>query len=249
MTRLAVLLVALLSLTLVGCAAAPNAKRDPRDPWEGFNRVSYKVTDVVDRGVLRPVARGYHAVTPRFVETGVANFFTNLGQPTVIVNDFLQGKAKDGVSDTGRFLLNLTLGIGGLFDPATHMGLDKHNEDFGQTFGKWGVKPGPYLWIPFMGPSTVRDGIGRGIETYSTDPLGYVDRDSWRLGLQAARVIDWRAQQLSLDQTLDSAFDRYAFVRNAYLQQREYAVHDGNVPPPSLEDQGLEDPDPDADTR
>jgi phospholipid-binding lipoprotein MlaA len=249
MTRSAVALVALLTLFLAGCATAPNAKKDPRDPWEGFNRVSYKVTDVVDRGVLRPVARGYHAVAPQFVETGVSNFFENLGQPTIIVNNFLQGKVKDGFSDTGRFLLNTTLGIGGLFDPATHMGLDKHDEDFGQTFGKWGMKPGPYLWLPFWGPSTVRDGIGRGIEAYSTDPLWYVERDAWRYSLQGARIIDWRTKQLSLDQTLDSAFDRYAFIRNAYLQQREYAVHDGNVPPPSLEDQGLEDPDPDADKK
>src|SRR5690348_12217416 len=105
MTRPAVALVALLSLLLVGCATAPNTKRDPRDPWEGFNRASYKVTDVADRAVLKPVAKGYKAVAPRFVQTGVSNFFSNLGQPTVIVNDFLQGKVKDGFSDTGRFLL------------------------------------------------------------------------------------------------------------------------------------------------
>lgn len=249
MTRPAVAFVALLSLFLVGCATAPNAKKDPRDPFEGFNRVSYKVTDAVDRAALKPVAKGYRAVTPQFVRTGVTNFFENLGQPTIIVNDFLQGKVKDGFSDTGRFLLNTTLGIGGLFDPATKAGLDKHDEDFGQTLGKWGVKPGPYVWVPLLGPFTVRDGIGRGIENYSTEPLHYVERDAWRYGLQGVRLIDWRTRQLSLDQTLDSAFDRYAFIRNAYLQQREYAVHDGNVPPPSLEEQGLEDPDPDADKK
>jgi phospholipid-binding lipoprotein MlaA len=214
---------------MVGCASAPNTKRDPRDPWEGFNRVSYKVTDAVDRAALKPVAKGYKAVAPQFVETGVSNFFSNLKTPTVMVNDFLQGKFRAGFHDTGRFLLNTTLGIGGLMDPASAAGLDRNDEDFGQTLGKWGVSSGPYLWIPFLGPSTVRDGFGQGVDAF-TNPTNYVERDAWRYSLNAMDVIDGRARQLDLEETLNSAYDRYSFIRNAWLQQREYQVKDGDVP-------------------
>ncbi len=248
MTRPAVALVALLSLLLVGCATAPNAKKDPRDPFEGFNRASYKFNDALDRALLKPAAKGYKAITPDFVETGVTNFFSNLGQPTVIINDVLQAKFKDGLADTGRFLLNLTVGIGGLFDPASKAGLDKHDEDFGQTLGKWGVHSGPYLMVPFFGPSTVRDGIGAGVDTF-TNPVHYVERDAWRYGLQGMDLIDARARRLSLEDTLNQTYDKYGFIRNAFLQQREYQVRDGDVPSPKFDDEPLEDPDPDADKK
>jgi phospholipid-binding lipoprotein MlaA len=247
MTRPAVASVALLSLFLVGCATAPDAKRDPRDPYEGFNRASYKLNDTLDRAVLRPAAKGYKAITPDFVEAGVTNFFANLTQPTVIINDLLQGKFKASLNDTGRFLVNTTVGIGGLFDPASAAGLDRNDEDFGQTFGKWGTPSGPYLMIPFFGPSTVRDAVGSGVGVF-TDPVRYVERDAFRYGLQGMELIDARAGRLPLDETLNQAYDRYTFIKNAFLQQREFAVKDGNVPPPEF-DEPLEDPDPDADKK
>lgn len=246
MTRPATLVVALLSLLMVGCATTRNP--DPRDPWEGFNRVSYSVTDAVDRAVLKPTAKGYRAIAPQFVETGVANFFSNLNGPTIIVNDLLQAKFRPALNDTGRFLLNTTLGIGGLFDPASAAGLDRNDEDFGQTLGKWGMSSGPYLWLPFLGPSSVRDGIGSGVDMFG-NPIRYVERDKIRYSLDAMNLIDARARQLDLEETLNSAYDRYAFIRNAYLQQREYQVRDGDVPPPPIDEEPLEDPleDPEPD--
>jgi phospholipid-binding lipoprotein MlaA len=248
MTRPAAALVALLTLLLVGCASQPNAKKDPRDPFEGFNRASYKFNDALDRAVLKPTAKGYKAIAPQFVETGVSNFFSNLGQTTVIVNDLLQAKFKPALNDTGRFLLNTTVGIGGLFDPASKAGLDRNDEDFGQTLGKWGVPSGPYLMVPFFGPSTVRDGFGSGVDVF-TDPVHYVERDAWRYSLQGMNLIDARARRLPLEDTLNQTFDKYGFIRNAYLQQREYQVTDGAAPPPKFDDEPLEDPDPDADKK
>jgi phospholipid-binding lipoprotein MlaA len=248
MTRPAVASVALLSLFLVGCATAPNARKDPRDPFEGFNRASYKFNDGLDRAILKPVAKGYKAVTPDFVESGVTNFFSNLAQPTVIINDLLQGKFKASLNDSGRFLLNTTVGIGGLFDPASSAGLDRNDEDFGQTFGKWGAPSGPYLMVPFMGPTTVRDGIGNGVGVF-TDPVHYVERDAIRYGLTGMDLIDARARRLPLEDTLNQAYDKYTFIKNAFLQQREYAVTDGNVPAPKFDDEPLEDPDPGADKK
>ena len=248
MTRPAVAFVALLTLLLAGCATQPNAKRDPRDPFEGFNRASYKFNDALDRAILKPTAKGYKAITPQFVETGVSNFFSNLGQPTVILNDLLQAKFKPALSDTGRFLLNTTVGIGGLFDPASKAGLDRNDEDFGQTLGKWGVPSGPYLMVPFFGPSTVRDGFGSGVDVFS-DPVHYIERDAWRYSLQGMNLIDARARRLSLEDTLNQTYDKYGFIRNAYLQQREYQVTDGNAPNPKFDDEPIEDPDPGADKK
>ncbi len=248
MTRSAAALVALLSLLIAGCATQPNAKKDPRDPFEGFNRASYEFTDALDRAVLRPAAKGYKAVAPQFVETGVSNFFSNLGQPTVIVNDVLQAKFMPALSDTGRFLMNTTLGIGGLFDPATKLGFDRNKEDFGQTLGKWGMPSGAFLWVPLFGPTTVRDGFGSGVDVFA-DPTHYVERDAIRYGLNGMDLIDWRARQFALEETLNKAFDKYAFIRNAYLQQREYQVTDGNVASPTFDEEPLEDPEPEADKK
>jgi phospholipid-binding lipoprotein MlaA len=249
MTRHVTALVALLTLLLAGCATAPsNAKKDPRDPFEGFNRASYKFTDAIDRAALKPVAKGYKAVAPQFVETGVTNFFSNLGTTTTLVNDVLQGKFLAGLNDTGRLLFNTTFGIGGLFDPASKIGFEKNDEDFGQTLGKWGMPSGPYLWIPLFGPSTIRDGIGAGVNVF-TDPLHYVERDAIRYSLTGLETIDARARQLDLDQTLQSTYDKYGFIRNAYLQRREYQVTDGAAAPPPEDYEGLEDPEPDADKK
>lgn len=220
--------IALFALLLAGCATVPSGKRDPRDPWEGFNRASYKFNDALDRAVAKPVAKGYKKVTPRVVRTGVSNFFSNLGTLTTIANDVLQGKMKQAGHDSGRFLLNSTLGLGGLFDPASAAGLERNNEDFGQTLGKWGVKSGPYLMLPILGPSTVRDTFAR-LPDQFTYPVNYLEDDSTRYILRGVEFLDLRADLLSLDPQIEKSYDKYAFIRNAWLQRREFLVTDGNV--------------------
>lgn len=232
-------LVVSLSLLVTGCAAPP-AKKDPRDPFERVNRVTYQFNDAIDRAVLKPVAKGYKKATPRFVQTGVSNFFDNLGQPTVIISDLLQAKFVPALSDSGRFLMNTTIGLGGFLDPATAAGLDKNDEDLGQAFGKWGIPPGPYLVIPLFGFSDVRDAVGSAGQVY-TDPVHYVERDAWRYGITGVRVINMRAGLLDTEQALANTYDKYAFIRNAYLQRREYQVTDGAVSP-AVDEEPLEDP-------
>ncbi len=218
--------VSALSLTLLalfGCASLPNAKRDPRDPFERMNRSIYKFNDALDKAVARPIAHTYRRVTPQFVQTGVSNFTSNLDYPIVIVNDLLQGRFKPFAKDTGRFVMNTTLGIGGLFDPASSAGLDKNENDFGQTLGRWGFKPGPYLMIPILGPSDVRDGIGKIANTY-TSPRQYIQDNTVYYSLWALYFLDYRASLVPEDKALDSAYDPYAFLRNAYLQRRQFLI-------------------------
>jgi phospholipid-binding lipoprotein MlaA len=228
------LLLLMAGLMLTGCATLPTDKADPRDPWERFNRASFKFNDSLDRAILRPVAKGYVKVTPRVVRTGISNALSNLDTVTTIVNDALQGKMKQAGRDSARFLMNSTLGLGGLFDPASAAGLENNDEDFGQTLGKWGVKSGPYLMLPVLGPSTLRDTFAR-VPDQFTDPVNYLEDDSTRYIIRAFDILDLRADLLSLDEQLARSYDRYAFVRNAYLQRREFKVMDGNVEDQSLE--------------
>lgn len=211
-----------LSLALTGCAHSP--PEEPLDPLEPVNRVTWDVNMKVDRYVLRPVARGYVKYTPYPVRVGVSNFFDNLFYPTVIVSDFLQAKMGQGLMDTSRFLVNTTVGVVGIFDVAKHMGLDKHDEDLGQTFGVWGVGQGWYLILPLAGPSTNRDFVGSTLAGYLS-PLTYVD-PAIRVPLTVMYAVDIRTALLRVDRVLDAAFDPYAFVRGAYLQRREAQVQD-----------------------
>jgi phospholipid-binding lipoprotein MlaA len=218
---------ALCLVLLAGCAVQPPARPDPRDPWERMNRVTYNFNDKLDKAILRPVARGYVKVAPRPVQTGVRNFFSNLGVPLVMVNDLLQGQFKPFVNDTVRLMMNTTIGVGGLFDPASRAGLDRNDRDFGQTFGKWGLKPGPYVVIPLLGPSDVRDTFGRAADAFA-DPRDYL-RNDWAIyGLWVAGFVNLRAQLLPTTRLIDSAYDPYAFVRNAYLQNRAFKVNGSN---------------------
>lgn len=226
--------LAVFALCLAGCATVPSGKPDPRDPWERFNRSSYAFNDRLDRAIAKPVAKAYKKVTPRVVRTGISNFVSNLGSITTIVNDLLQGKLKEAGRDTGRFVMNSTVGIGGIFDPATDVGIGRGDEDFGQTLGKWGVKPGPYLMLPILGPSTVRDSIAR-IPDQFTDPVMYLEDDSTRYILNGVSFLDLRAGLLELDGQIESSYDKYAFIRNAWLQRREFVVKDGDVEDESLE--------------
>ena len=224
-TRVSVLSVCL--LLLCGCATLPpGSKPDPRDPWERMNRATYKFNDKFDKAIARPVARGYRRALPQFVRTGIRNFFDNVDTAIVMVNDLLQGELKAFANDTARLVINTTFGIGGLFDPATATGLDKNDRDFGQTLGKWGVKKGPYVVLPFLGPSDVRDTVGKAGDTFST-PTTYINNDYWRYGLWLLDKVDTRSRLLDYDRLLDNAYDPYAFMRNAYLQHRDFKVSGG----------------------
>lgn len=219
-------LLALCLLLAAGCAALPLEKRNARDPWERMNRATYRFNDKFDKAIARPVARGYRQVTPHVVQTGIRNFFDNVDTPIVMLNDLLQGQFRPFLNDTGRLLLNSTIGIGGLMDPATRAGLEKNDRDFGQTLGKWGMGTGPYLVIPFLGPSDARDVVGKVADAYST-PRQYISNVYWRYGLWITEKIDLRSRLLDTDRLLDGAYDPYAFLRSAYLQHRDFKVHGG----------------------
>ena len=229
------------ALSLSACVTLPpNSKRVPQDPWESWNRGVYKFNDVLDRAVAKPVAKTYVHIVPRPVRTGVSNFFENLSTTTVMINDALQGKFRASANDLGRFLLNSTVGLGGILDPATSAGLDKNNEDFGQTLGHWGVHPGPFFELPLLGPSDVRDAPSRLVDAY-TNPQAYIKNTYWKYGLYGLSLVNTRANLLSLDETLQHVYDPYAFIRDAYLQRRAYLVSDGKV----TDEEPLIDPDAD----
>ena len=234
-------------LWLAGAAGATDGAAPPPndDPWEGYNRTMFKFNMAVDHAVFRPVARGYKAVVPSPVRTGVSNFFSNLMGPLHMVNDLLQGKPGRAASDLGRFLVNTTVGIGGLFDPASKLDLKQSDEDFGQTLGKWGVGSGPYLVLPFLPPTTLRDAFGQ-VPDYHLDPVNHLERDESRYELKLVELVDARARVLDLDEAIDTAYDPYAFVRDAWLQRREYKVKDGMVPASDEDyyDDPAEDPAP-----
>jgi phospholipid-binding lipoprotein MlaA len=237
----------LIALLAAGCAATPG-RTNPKDSWEGFNRGVYKFNDTIDRAALKPVAKGYRKITPHWMRVGIGNFLSNLEYPITVVNQFLQGKPKMGFRDAGRFLINTTLGVGGLMDPATSAGLEANDEDLGQTLAVWGVGSGPYLTLPFFGPSTLRDAPSRMFDFFF-DPVTYVDvpwEGLW--GKRVVNVVHSRSELLPLDATLQRTFDPYAFIRDSWLQQREFAIFDGNPPPETLEDiqdePGNEEPPP-----
>ena len=220
------LLAGLSFCLLAACASNPT---NPQDPYESFNRSVYKFNRGLDKAVLKPVAQGYKAITPDPVEKGISNFFANLGEIGNIVNNLLQFKLLDASSDTGRFLINSTLGLGGLFDPATAMGLEASDEDFGQTLAVWGLDSGPYLMLPILGPTTLRGVAGLPADNY-LNPIRYLEDESARLGLRGIHQIDRRAQLLDFEEQLESAIDEYSFVRDIYLQNRNFKVHDGDIP-------------------
>ena len=214
------------AVALILAASCTGAVADNADPWEGMNRKIHGFNDVADRWVLKPMARGYRWTLPDGARRSVGNFFQNLSEPANSIHQMLQGKPARGVSDFGRFLINSTVGIGGLFDPAQEMGMPRHDEDFGQTFGRWGMGSGPYFVIPLRGPSTVRDGFGLALDSF-LNPLRYVNDVPWRNSLYVLSVIDVRSELLSSEALLSG--DEYLFIRDAYLQRRDFLVSDGAV--------------------
>jgi phospholipid-binding lipoprotein MlaA len=234
------LIIAAACLSSACVTLPPGKPRSPQDPWESWNRGVYKFNTVADHAIARPVARAYVKVVPGPIRTGVSNFFSNVNTPTVMINDALQGKFKAAGNDLGRFLLNTTVGIGGLFDPATSAGLDRNEEDFGLTLGHWGVHPGPFLELPILGPSDMRDGPTKVVDAY-TKPTQYISNLYVRYGLYLPYLVDLRASLLPLDDTLKNTFDPYAFIRDAYLARRAYLVSDGKATDDQLVDPGADD--------
>ncbi|MDP8566872.1 MlaA family lipoprotein [Methylophilus aquaticus] len=234
MKKIKAITVMLVMCGLTGCATAN------KDPLEGINRGIYKFNDVADRYAMQPVAKAYKTVAPSPVRTGISNFFSNLGTLTTVVNDLLQLKFAQAFTDAGRFVINSTFGLAGFIDVASMDKIEKHNEDFGQTLGHWGVGPGAYLVLPILGPSTVRDAGGLVVDVSTSDPITYLHN----IGevrtynqVRAVQLLDRRTQLLDATDLVDNAsIDPYAFMRDAYLQRRASLVQDGLVPKELLQD-------------
>lgn len=240
MSRRVIVLLAALAVGLG--ASALSAAPHPDDPLEGFNRKVYSFNDTLDQAFLTPVTNGYRAVAPEFVETGVSNFFSNISDIGNAVNNILQFKLVSAGSDIGRVLINSTFGILGLFDVASEVGLQKHDEDFGQTLGYWGIGPGPYLMLPLLGPSNLRDTPGKVLDILFWSATISGASSSEERAIIALNVVNTRSEYMDLEERVeDLSRDRYVFIRDAYQDRREFLVQDGKG---SLDDElyeGLED--------
>ncbi|MDQ7014827.1 MAG: VacJ family lipoprotein [Gammaproteobacteria bacterium] len=227
------LLCALLLSSTVGCATLSGPAQE-NDPWESYNRSMYHFNDGLDRSLIKPIAKSYQFILPSFVQTGVSNFFGNLDDFIVIINDILQLKGRQGLQDGVRVLTNSSLGLLGLIDVASALGLEKHNEDFGQTLGLWGVPSGPYFVLPLFGPSSVRDSVGIYADSlinplYTNIATEYGNATMW--GAVSLNLVNIRARLLKTSSILDTAsLDSYAYSREAYLHRRQNLVHDGVIP-------------------
>ena len=242
---LALRLLPLLAIALLaGCSIA---KPRTDDPHEQFNRKVYAFNDSLDQAVIRPVAVGYRKVTNPPVRRAVSDFFTNIKMPITVANDLLQARPLQAARSTGRFLVNLTLGVGGFFDPASQLGLPLEDNDFGVTLARWGVPEGDFLMLPFVGPTTVRDVWRLPVDSYFFDPLSYFSRNhDFHYGQyyipQVLYLVTIRSRAIDAESFLKSAYDPYVFLRDAYRQQRIYRIYDGNPPAEVIEQmQGLKE--------
>lgn len=226
MTRSWKLLAAVtLASTLSACATGTM----PKDPLEKFNRKVFAFNDKLDEVAIKPAAQVYHKRLPGFVQTGVSNFFGNLSDAWSGINNLLQGNGQDGMSDLMRFAVNSTFGLGGVLDIGSEAGLEKHNEDFGQTLGAWGVRPGPYVVLPILGPSTFRDTVATPLDL-AADPWNYKKPSGVRFAGTALHIVDVRAGALDASRLIEeAALDKYEFIRDAYLQRRESQVRSGKL--------------------
>ena len=231
-----ILLSVCLAILATGCATAPASK--PKDPFEGFNRSVYEFNETLDQAVVKPVAQTYQQITPQPVRTGVKNFFGNLSDVWSTVNNALQLKPAQTAESFLRVLINSTVGLYGVLDIATELKLERHSEDFGQTLGYWGVPDGPYVVLPFLGPSTLRDTAGLPVDT-STDVVRNLDHVPTRNSALALRIVEKRADLLKTTELLgEASLDKYSFTRDAYLQYRRSQIYDGN--PPDTSDDAAE---------
>jgi phospholipid-binding lipoprotein MlaA len=246
LTRLSRLTLAAAALALAGgCAtvSAPSATVNPVDPWENWNRKVYAFNETVDQAVLKPVAQTYQDVVPQLVRTGVSNVFGNIGDVWSTANHFLQGKFGSGLEMGMRVLTNTLFGLGGLLDPATEMRLPRRSEDFGQTLGVWGLPAGPYVVLPLLGPSSVRDTAAAPLDRYAGAPTLYIDANA--VALSTLQLVNVRAELLATTQLLsDISLDKYSFMRDAYLARRRDQVFDGAPPLEKFDDIGDDPPPP-----
>jgi len=232
--------MALFILMSSGCVSSGSNKADP---WERWNRSVFKFNKTVDSAIAKPLTQGYQAVTPDIVEKGVTNVLANLNDIPNMINNFLQGKILESFSDLARFTINSSLGIAGLWDPASDMGLEKHDEDFGQTLGAWGVASGPYVMLPLLGPKTLRGTFAYPVGS-EIKLLNRIDHIPTRNQAKLLDLIDTRAGFIKYEVQLEDVIDEYAFIRDAYLQNRRYKVLDGDIP---FEDECEEEEDEDCD--
>jgi len=262
-SRPAGLILVLAMTALAGCATTPEGE-PAADPLEPMNRKIYTFNDTLDEWVMKPVARGYQDVTPGVVRKRIGNFFFNLDEPRTMVNDLLQAKPVRFGKDTARFVINTTIGLGGLFDVAAKIGLERHEEDFGQTLGVWGFNEGTYLMLPFWGPSTTRGAVGLAGDWFTSPTRYLIDDFRIRAGLQVLDLIDTRARLLPTERIIEQSFDPYVFIREGYLQRRRAQTEDrgdagrgpagvsppsdgGDLPPPPPGDRGGPPPPPPGD--
>lgn len=235
MRRTPAIILAVLVLLMSGCSSQQVTPTDPeRDPWEAYNRKIHAFNMGFDRAIARPVARGYDYIMPEAPQRGVRNFFRNLSYPVTFLNLILQGKFEDSLEATGRFLLNSTVGVLGFFDVASRAGIEEFDEDFGQTLAVWGWKDSRYLVMPFFGPYTARDFLGRGFYGYF-HPISYMAREHNNYSLVIIDLITLRAELLQFDEQLQAAPDPYVMVRDVYLQNREFRIFDGDPPAPDYD--------------
>lgn len=232
--KLRLLICAAVVVFTSGCATT--GAYDERDPLEGFNRSVYSFNQGIDKVLFDPLSKLYQAITPEFVDKGITNFFSNLSEISVVANDILQFKISQAFADASRFVFNSTLGILGFFDVSSSMGLEKHDEDFGQTLGYWGVGSGPYIVVPLFGPTTLRDATGFAVDKGVLNPVFYLESDELRAGLLALNYIDVKSDLLSTNELIsDAALDEYEFTKNAYFDKRESQINDGLAPLPEFE--------------
>jgi phospholipid-binding lipoprotein MlaA len=233
MPRVILMSVMAMLVVLISSASVPaRAAGTVSDPWESLNRKTFAFNEFLDRNFLKPAAKGYQAITPEPVDTSVTNFFSNLREVPSFVNHLAQARPKDAAADAGRFILNTTVGVLGLFDVASKVGIEQKNADFGLTLGRWGIGSGPYLVLPFLGPSTVRDAAGQTLDVFSY-PVVYLEAPA-EIPVRALEIIDGRADLLETEKLITG--DRYTFLRNLYVQRRQFLLG-GKVAEPSFDDE------------
>jgi len=223
-----VLLVIFIVIGSTGCSYQGSLAPDENDPYEEVNRSVYSFNENLDKAVLEPVADSYDFLLPKTLQTGVQNFFNNANYPITIVNQILQGKFSESLESLFRFTINTTIGIGGLFDPATNIGLELKDEDFGQTLSVWGINQGPYLMSPILGPYTLRHAVGDLVDNVF-NPLSYIDDTITKYSFKIIEKVQDRSDLSALEEELYSSFDPYQYIRDSYIQNREYKIEDGLI--------------------
>ncbi|MEM9404381.1 MAG: VacJ family lipoprotein [Pseudomonadota bacterium] len=232
------------AVIVAGCAATPSGSSSDADPLESLNRTSFAISNAFDKVLLKPAAKGYELILPGLIRQGITNVSRNLRTPLDGINNLLQGKGSAAANDLGRFTLNSTLGLGGLFDFATDMGLDQNNEDFGQTLAVWGVPAGPYVYIPVLGSYTLRDAFMIPLNQLA-DPMFYMTERSTRDKIYLVRALELRQRLFAAEALIKNSADRYVALRESYLQRREYLIYDGDPPvDDDFYDEFLEDDEP-----